>query len=106
MRLFKLRVLNGVYLPLEVHDLATCSNAWLFRVQESSIGVRGLSITAPHKVEVMKFLDWIDPVIKGNQAVNTVVLQDERLLGYNTDADGLIEPLVNESDLCWVFVLQ
>ena len=56
--------------------------------------LRGLSITAPHKTEVIKYLNWIDPTAQNIGAVNTVVLESEQLRGYNTDADGLIEPLV------------
>jgi shikimate dehydrogenase len=57
--------------------------------------LRGLSITAPHKETVMDYLDWIEPQAKEIGAVNTVVIEDDRLLGYNTDAAGLIEPLLS-----------
>jgi shikimate dehydrogenase len=56
--------------------------------------LRGLSITAPYKQAVMDYLDWIEPDAKEIGAVNTIVIEDERLLGYNTDAAGLIEPLL------------
>jgi len=55
----------------------------------------GLSITAPHKLEVMQYLDWIDPGAKEIGAVNTVVVEADGLRGYNTDVDGLIGPLLN-----------
>jgi len=92
---FQASGLNGVYLPLEVHDLAGFFKRMVVpRSREFDWNLRGLSVTAPHKVEVMKFLDWIDPIAEEIGAVNTVVLQDEQLLGYNTDAAGLIEPLI------------
>jgi 3-dehydroquinate dehydratase/shikimate dehydrogenase len=91
---FQASGLNGVYLPLEVHDLDGFFRRMVVaRTREFEWNLRGLSITAPHKVGVMKFLDWMDPVAQEIGAVNTIVLQDERLLGYNTDADGFIEPL-------------
>jgi len=92
---FQASGLNGVYLPLEVHDLAGFFKRMVVpRSREFDWNLCGLSITAPHKVEVMKFLDWIDPIAEEIGAVNTVILQNERLLGYNTDAEGLIEPLI------------
>jgi len=41
----------------------------------------------------MNRLDWIEPSAKEMQAVNTVVVRDDELHGYNTDAIGLISPL-------------
>jgi shikimate dehydrogenase len=64
------------------------------RTRELNWNLRGLSVTAPHKQSVMQHLDWIDPNAKEIGAVNTVVIENDRLLGYNTDAAGLIEPLL------------
>lgn len=57
------------------------------------IGIRGLTCTIPHKIEVMKYLDWIDPVAEKIGAVNTVVNDDGVLKGYNTDWLGTVIPL-------------
>jgi len=64
------------------------------RTREIDWSLKGLSITAPHKADVLNYLDWIDATAQAIGAVNTVVLENEQLLGYNTDADGLIEPLI------------
>ena len=64
------------------------------RTRELNWNLRGLSVTAPHKQSVMQHLDWIEPNAKEIGAVNTVVVENDRLLGYNTDAAGLIEPLL------------
>ena len=42
----------------------------------------------------MECLDWIEPEAKEIGAVNTVVVEKDRLLGYNTDAAGFIDPLL------------
>jgi shikimate dehydrogenase len=42
----------------------------------------------------MELLDWIEPKAQEIGAVNTIVIDNDRLLGYNTDASGLIEPLL------------
>jgi len=93
---FKYAHLNGVYVPLEVRNLAQFFKRMVdLRTRELNWKLRGLSITAPYKVEVMDHLDWIDPRAKAIGAVNTVLLENEQLLGYNTDADGLIDPLIS-----------
>jgi len=86
---------NGVYLPFEVLDAAQFFKRMVHpRTRELNWNLRGLSITAPHKQTVMECLDWIEPDAKEIGAVNTVVVEGERLLGYNTDAAGFIDPLL------------
>lgn len=51
---------------------------------------RGLNVTIPYKQTVMPLCDEIDPRAARIGAVNTVVNRDGRLIGYNTDMDGLI----------------
>jgi shikimate dehydrogenase len=63
------------------------------RTRELDWSLKGLSITAPHKKAIINLLDWIDEGAQKIGAVNTVVLQGDELLGYNTDGQGLIEPL-------------
>jgi shikimate dehydrogenase len=55
--------------------------------------LRGLSVTAPHKSAVLKHLDWIEPSARDIGAVNTIVVEDETLRGYNTDAAAALAPL-------------
>ena len=88
--------LNGVYLPFEVHDAVQFFTRMVHpRTRELNWNLRGLSITAPHKPTVMDCLDWIDSDAKEIGAVNTVVVEGDRLLGYNTDAAGFIDPLLS-----------
>lgn len=55
---------------------------------------RGCNLTLPHKIEIMPFLDCIDPVARRIGAVNTVVkLADGTLEGRNTDGFGFLEAL-------------
>lgn len=58
-----------------------------------AMGIRGLTCTIPHKVEVMKYLDEIDPIAQKIGAVNTVVNENGTLKGYNTDWLGTVTPL-------------
>lgn len=87
---------NGVYLPLEVQDAQQFFKRMVHpRTRELNWNLRGLSVTAPHKQAVMECLDWIDPDAKEIGAVNTVVVENDQLLGYNTDAAGFIDPLLS-----------
>ncbi|OLO38850.1 shikimate dehydrogenase [Alkalihalophilus pseudofirmus] len=59
-----------------------------------AIGISGFNITIPHKVEVMKYLDEVDEEAKLIGAVNTVVNDNGRLFGYNTDGEGYLQSLL------------
>jgi 3-dehydroquinate dehydratase / shikimate dehydrogenase len=86
---------SGVYIPFEVKDARQFFKRMVHpRSRELNWNLRGLSVTAPHKQTVMECLDWIDPDAKEIGAVNTVVVEKDRLLGYNTDAAGFIDPLL------------
>ncbi|MES2497405.1 MAG: shikimate dehydrogenase [Pseudomonadota bacterium] len=54
---------------------------------------RGCNVTIPHKQAVMALLDRIDPAAERIGAVNTVVPEDGKLVGYNTDYAGFLAPI-------------
>src|SRR3990167_10281149 len=58
-----------------------------------AMNIRGLTCTIPHKIRVMKYLDEIDETAKKIVAVNTVVNNNGKLKGYNTDWLGVVKPL-------------
>lgn len=49
----------------------------------------GLNVTMPYKALIMPFLDEVDERAKAIGAVNTVVRENGKLVGYNTDYDGI-----------------
>ncbi len=57
------------------------------------MGIKGISCTIPHKIEVMQYLDEVDDVAKKIGAVNTIVNTNGALKGYNTDWLGIVTPL-------------
>jgi shikimate dehydrogenase len=57
------------------------------------LGYRGLSVTIPHKVEAMAGVDVVDETARGIGCINTVVNDDGRLCGYNSDGRGALNAL-------------
>lgn len=52
------------------------------------LGFWGINVTIPYKEKVVPLLDEIDGEARAIGAVNTVVVREGRLYGYNTDAEG------------------
>lgn len=76
--------MNWVYLPLRVapRDVASALRGL------KSMGFRGFNVTIPHKLKVAELVDRLEGDAGILGAVNTVVLQEEGLIGHNTDAEG------------------
>lgn len=64
-----------------------------------ALGYRGINVTIPHKVEVMQYLDEIDEGARVVGAVNTIVNEDGKLIGYNTDGIGYVRSLKEETGI-------
>lgn len=79
--------LNSVYLAFETEDIEACLSG--MRV----LGIRGMSVTIPFKSEVLPYLDEVDPMAKKIGAVNTIVNDNGRLVGHNTDGLGAFKAL-------------
>ncbi len=60
-----------------------------------ALGISGLSVTIPHKVEIMKYLDEVDQIAQEIGAVNTVVNKEGWLIGMNTDWIGVLKALAS-----------
>lgn len=58
--------------------------------------LEGFNVTTPYKTIVLPHLDQIDPSAAAVGAVNCVVVQDHRLIGYNTDVEGFAKALVEQ----------
>jgi 3-dehydroquinate dehydratase/shikimate dehydrogenase len=88
---------NAVYLPFEVRDVERFIRRMIHpRTRELDWKMSGLSVTAPHKSTVMEHLDWIEPAAQEIGAVNTILVFDDMLHGYNTDAIGFLKPLIQQ----------
>lgn len=79
--------LNYVFLAFRVSDVKSA----LLGFKE--LGVRGISVTVPYKLEVMKYLDKLDDVARQIGAVNTIINDNGKLIGTNTDWIGALKAL-------------
>ena len=59
----------------------------------SALGFRGVNITIPHKERVVPFLDRLSAEASSIGSVNTVTLENDLLLGDNTDWSGFLAHL-------------
>jgi 3-dehydroquinate dehydratase/shikimate dehydrogenase len=85
---FMARNVDAVYLPFLVHGLKDFLGAI------EALGIRGFSITLPHKETILKYLAGCDPLAAEIGAVNTVVVRgDGSLYGSNTDYVGVLRAL-------------
>ncbi|MFI5236508.1 MAG: shikimate dehydrogenase [Ignavibacteriales bacterium] len=60
----------------------------------TSLRFKGLNVTLPHKEKIINLLDELSEEASIIGAVNTVVNDQNKLIGYNTDANGVFETLL------------
>ena len=86
---FRHRQLNKVYIPIRVPR----ENLLRFIDDAPAWGIKGLSVTIPHKEEVLKKLTEADAAVRGIGAANTVVFDGKKRLGFNTDCQAAMDSL-------------
>src|SRR5712664_2893643 len=85
---FVARHMDAVYLPFLVHKVPD------FLAAIPEFGVRGFSVTHPHKQAILKYLQECDPLAAEIGAVNTVLVRrNGSLFGCNTDYLGVLRAL-------------
>ena len=90
--LFKQKNLNNIYLNFLVEDLEDFINNF-------SGLLAGASITMPYKEKILHYLDEISPIASKIGAVNTVVNQNGKLIGYNTDMTAAIKAIEAKTEI-------
>jgi 3-dehydroquinate dehydratase / shikimate dehydrogenase len=86
---FRHRGLNKVYIPIRVPR----ENLLRFIDDAPAWGIKGLSVTIPHKEEVVKKLTEADAAVRGIGAANTVIFNGKKRQGFNTDCQAAIDSL-------------
>lgn len=103
-RVFETSRIPGAYLAFDV----TAENLPQAVSGLRALGVRGLNITIPYKIEIIPYLDSIDPEAAALGAVNTILCDGGHWRGFNTDGPGLLAVLkrhVENLEGCRVLVL-
>ncbi len=80
--------LNFVYLAWQVERISDA-----IKGLRALGNFRGASVTIPHKVAAMPFLDHVEMTAQRIGAINTIVAEKGELTGYNTDATGALRAL-------------
>lgn len=89
---FHILGLDYVYLCFDVNEetLGTAVKGL------KACGIRGFNLTMPDKNKIIEFLDELSPEARLIGAVNTVLNENGKLIGYNTDGYGFMQALREE----------
>lgn len=90
---FKREKINAVYIPFKAEK---ASEAFEFA---NTLGIKGFSVTIPHKEDIIKFLQKTDKKVDAIGACNTVINEDGMWTGYNTDCTGFTKALLEFAEL-------
>lgn len=89
--------LNYVYLAFDVGKAQLEDVVRGFR----ALNLRGFNVSMPNKTQIISYLDDLDESAKFARAVNTVVNENGKFIGYNTDGIGFLRSLYeNKIDIC------
>lgn len=88
-RSFEILNLDFAYMAFEIENHKVEKSVEAMR----TLNAKGFNITMPYKEEVMMFLDEIDKGAKLIGSVNTVLNNNGKLIGYNTDGQGFVKSL-------------
>jgi shikimate dehydrogenase len=81
--------IDGAYVPLPVRP-----EAFALAVRGlAASGFAGANVTAPHKLAAFEICDTVEASARRAGAVNTLVFQDGRIIGRNTDGAGFVANL-------------
>ena len=94
---FKTQSMNSVFVPFQVTDLRSFVDRMIRpATREIELNFRGFAVTNPHKQAIIPLLDMIDDAATQIGAVNTIRIENGKMIGMNTDAAGFIKPLRGE----------
>jgi shikimate dehydrogenase len=85
----ELKKLDYIYLPFDV-PAVNLKNALKGMI---ALDIKGFNITIPHKENILQFMNDVSEEASIIGSINTVVNDDGKLTGYNTDINGILESL-------------
>ncbi len=84
---FKELGLNAIYLAFDTTDLQGAVRGI------RALGIKGVSVTVPHKEAALNLVDELDDMAIHIGAVNTIINRNGRLIGRNTDWEGAVRAI-------------
>ncbi|MDD5286095.1 MAG: shikimate dehydrogenase [Desulfuromonadaceae bacterium] len=82
--------LDFVYLAFRVEDVKSVLDG-----MRALANFRGMSVTIPHKIDAMKYLDEVVEVDRSIGSINTIINENGKLIGLGTDGPGALKALVD-----------
>jgi shikimate dehydrogenase len=86
--------LDFIYVAFRVEDLKNALAG--MRALEN---FRGMSVTIPHKIEAMQYLDEVNEADRRIGSINTIINQEGRLIGMGTDGPGALKA-ISDAGVC------
>lgn len=75
-------------------------------ISAKCLGFSGFAVSMPFKVDVIRYLDDLDEIVRKTNSCNTVVIRDSKLYGYNTDYLSVYEFLNSKLDtISFLYIL-
>lgn len=81
--------LDTIYVKFQVREEELAD----FLRYAKKLPIRGLSVTMPLKEAILPYLDKVDPLSQEIGAVNTLILENEQIKGFNTDGIGALNAI-------------
>ena len=85
--------LNFIYVAFRVKNVKLAIDS----IRE--LGIRGVSVTMPHKVSAMKYIDAVDDTVQEIGAINTIVNNNSVLSGFNTDYGAALKAIEEKATI-------
>jgi shikimate dehydrogenase len=82
--------LDFIYIPCQVEDVKSALAG-----MRAFHNFRGMSVTIPHKVEAMKYVDEIAEADRTIGSINTIIKEQGKLVGLGTDGPGALKAIVD-----------
>ena len=88
---FKENKIDAVYekIKIDENDLGTIITN--FKQKK----INGINVTIPFKKKIIPYLDKLSLEAEQTQSVNTIILENDNLIGHNTDIEGFIKAIKN-----------
>lgn len=96
---FKYDNINAIYKSFSIDDIEDAVKS------AKCLSFSGFAVSMPFKSQIIKFLDETDEIVKKVGTCNTVLIKDNRLIGYNTDYLAIESFLNNVNDLKFIYIL-